>query len=117
MCINNFCVCLLLLLRLVFGWRVIKTRENTAGRPALTLGERAAELAYFFRENYQASLLAAAYRNSLSCFCVLELYFDVDWHGVALLCLFMFLRRSETERSDYAGCEHLLFQTPVFSLG
>ena len=31
---------------------------NTAGRPALTLGERAAELAYFFRENYQASLLS-----------------------------------------------------------
>lgn len=56
-CINNFCVCLLLL-RLVFGWRVIKTRENTASRPALTLGERAAELAYFFRENYQASLLS-----------------------------------------------------------
>ena len=115
-CINNFCVCLLLL-RLVFGWRVIKTRENIAGRPALTLGERAAELAYFFRENYQASLLAAAYRNGLSYFCVLELYFDVDWHGVALLFCFIFSRRSETERFDCADCEHLLFQTPVFSLG
>ena len=58
---------------------------NTAGRPALIVEERATELAYFFRENYQASLLAEAYRNGLSCFCVLELYFDVDWHGVALL--------------------------------
>lgn len=31
---------------------------NTAGRPALIVEERAAELAYFFRENYQASLLS-----------------------------------------------------------
>ena len=82
-CINNFCV--FNLLWFGFERRVIKTRENTAGRPALIVEERAAELAYFFRENYQASLLAAAYRNGLSCFCVLELYFDVDWHGVALL--------------------------------
>ena len=55
-CINNFCV--FNLLWFGFWRRVIKTRENAAGRPALTLGERAAELAYFFRENYQASLLS-----------------------------------------------------------
>lgn len=56
-CINNFCVCLI-----CYGLMLLvahhKDTENTAGRPALTLGERAAELAYFFRENYQASLLS-----------------------------------------------------------
>lgn len=31
---------------------------NTVGRPALIVEERATELAYFFRENYQASLLS-----------------------------------------------------------
>ena len=115
-CINNFCVCLI-----CYGLMLLVARHNdtgnTAGRPALIVEERAAELAYFFRENYQASLLAAAYRNGLSYFCVLELYFDVDWHGVALLFCFIFSRRSETERFDCADCEHLLFQTPVFSLG
>ena len=55
-CINNFCV--FNLLRFGFWRRVITTRENTAGRLALIAKERAAELAYFFRENYQASLLS-----------------------------------------------------------
>ena len=88
-CINNFCV-YLNVLSLVLSVARRNDTGNTAGRPALILGERAAELAYFFRENYQASLLVAAYRNGLSCFCVLELYFDVDWHGVALL-LFVYV--------------------------
>ena len=56
MCINNFCV--FNLLWFGFWRRVIKTQENTAGRLAPIVEERAAELAYFFRENYQASLLS-----------------------------------------------------------
>lgn len=57
MCINNFCV-YLNVLSLVLSVARRNDTGNTAGRPALTLGERAAELAYFFRENYQASLLS-----------------------------------------------------------
>lgn len=85
--------------------------------PPLSWKNEPPSLHTFSGKTIKRAYLAAAYRNGLSCLCVLELYFDVDWHGVALLFLFMFLRRSETERFDCAGCEHLLFQTPVFSLG
>ena len=56
-CINNFCVCLI-----CYGLMLLVAHHNdtgsTAGRPALIAKERATELAYFFRENYQASLLS-----------------------------------------------------------
>lgn len=44
----------------MFGTLVARHNDtgNTAGQPALIVEERAAELAYFFRENYQASLLS-----------------------------------------------------------
>ena len=57
-CINNFCVCLICYGLMLLVAHHKDTGGNTAGRPALTLGERATELAYFFRENYQASLLS-----------------------------------------------------------
>ena len=56
MCINDFCV----VYCVNFGTLVAHHNDtgNTAGRPAPIVEERAAELAYFFRENYQASLLS-----------------------------------------------------------
>lgn len=53
--------------------------------PPLSWKSEPPSLHTFSGKTIKRAYLAAAYRNSLSCFCVLELYFDVDWHGVALL--------------------------------